>query len=187
MGSPRHPVPILCVCPAASIVLALGSVLPGCRPAVGVGSGRPPAGSIGVVWTGPAAGRFTAPAEARWCPGDTLLLVLAVRRDTAFGMTLLPETAIRAGRYPVFPAQAFNPSRPQAAVGLRWFAETNVFPFEGTGGTVTVTARSASLLSGTLDVRLKRRLAPDSVHLTGSFTDLNIMPAEVPCGRAGKP
>src|ERR1043166_6034408 len=190
MGSPRHLVPILSLCPAASIVLALGSGLPGCRPATGGPkgvSGRAPAGSIRVAWTGATAGRFTAPADARWCPGDTLLLVLAVRNDSAFGLTLMPETAIHTGRYPVFPAQPFNPSRPQAGVALRWFDESTVFPFEATSGTVTVTARRASLLSGTVDVRLKRQLAPDSVHLTGGFTDLDLRPAEGPCGRANRP
>src|ERR1043166_627447 len=190
MVSPRRLVPILSLCPAASIVLALGSGLPGGRPATGGPkgvSGRAPAGSIRVAWSGSAAGKFNAPADARWCPGGTLLLVLAVRNDSAFGLTLMPETALHTGRYPVVPAQPFNPSRPQAGVALRWFDETTVFPFEATSGTVTATARRGSLLSGPLDARLKRQLAPDSVHLTGGFTDLDIQPAEGPCGRANRP
>src|SRR5258706_2955503 len=140
-------------CIPALMLLATPCVLAGCRATHGQ-QARPSSGMLAVAWTGTAAGRFSAPAEARWCPRDTLIEIIAVRNDTAFGVTLAPVDTVRPGAYVVLPASRFLPSRPQAGAALRWLAETLIMPFEAITGTVTVTECATRRSSWTLDVRL---------------------------------
>ena len=88
------------------ILIAIVGLEPGCR-AAPAPSGAPADGTLVVAWTGSFAGRFSAPAEARWCPGDTLVEITAVRHDTAVGLTIAPADTVRAGAYPVYPASGF--------------------------------------------------------------------------------
>ncbi len=167
------------------MLLATPCVLAGCRATHGQ-QARPSSGMLAVAWTGSAAGRFSAPAEARWCPRDTLVEIIAVRSDTAFGVTLAPVDTVRPGAYVVLPALRFVPARPQAGAALRWLAETVIMPFEPITGTVTVTEGGTRRISGTIDVHLRRPGASDSVHVTGGFSRLALAPATGPCGRANK-
>ena len=167
-------------------LIAITCLLPGCRPPRAPSSG-PTAGSLSVAWTGTFAGRFSAPAEARWCPGDTLVEISVVRHDTAVGLTIAPGATVRAGAYPVYPASGFVAVRPQAGAALRWLAEVTVLPFEAERGMVTVTEGGTRRISARVDARLKRADAADTVPLTGGFLHLELKPATGPCGRANKP
>ena len=160
--------------------------LAACRPPGG-SNGRSADGSLAVDWTGSAAGHFSAPAEARWCPGDTLLEVIAVRNDTAVGFSLMPRSSIEPGEYPIQSVSHASPDRPQAGVAVRWFAENEILPFEAAGGTIRVTADGSGRLSGTLRGELRRQLARDSLHLVGSFSRLAVRRAASECGRAARP
>jgi hypothetical protein len=165
------------------MLLAMACLLAGCRPTRGEPA-RPSSGTLAVAWTGTAAGRFSATAEARWCPRDTLVEITAVRNDTAFGVTLAPVDTVRPGTYVVLPAVRFVPARPQASVALRWLGEAVIMPFEAITGAVTVTEGGTRRISGTIDVHLRRPGATDSVRVTGGFSRLALAPAAGPCGRA---
>ncbi len=165
------------------MLLVTPCVLAGCR-STRPQPARASSGTLAVAWTGTAAGRFSAATGARWCPGDTLVEIIAVRNDTAFGVTLAPVDTVRPGTYVVLPASRFVPARPQASAALRWLAEAVIMPFEPITGTVTVTEGGTRRLSGTIDVHLRRPGAADSLHVTGGFSRLALAPAAGPCGRA---
>ncbi len=149
-------------------------------------SARPRAGTISVEWTGRLRGSFSAPATARWCAADTLLEVIAVRGDTAVGLTLVASDSVRAEVYAVNQAENFTPGRPQAGIALRMLGEVNLLGFDGMGGKVIVTAGGASV-SGTLDARLRPVSSSDTLQLKGWFEQIPVAPATGVCGRANKP
>jgi hypothetical protein len=151
------------------------------------GTGRAGSGSLSVEWTGSSRGRFSAPATARWCAMDSLLEVLAVRNDTAFGVALMAQDSVRAGAYPVHEIRPFTPGRPQASAALRWLTDVALKGYEAFGGAVTVTEGGGRLVSGTIEVRLRVPAGADTLHLTGSFQRIPIGPATGSCGRADKP
>jgi hypothetical protein len=139
-----------------------------------------------VSWTGTLHGRFSAPATARWCAADTLLEVIASGSDTSFGIALMARDSVRAELYVVNSTQAFTPGRPQATLGLRMLGESTLLGFDGMGGQVGVT-RVGRLVSGTIDVRMRRTGSSDSLRMRGSFDRLSVTPAAGLCGRANKP
>ena len=172
--------------PRSTISLLALLVSAACGP-LGRSGGGAADGTLAVAWTGSTAGRFSAPAEARWCAADTLLEVIAARHDTAVGFTLLPRPAVDTGTYPVSPVEVASPARPQSGLALRWLAENDLMQFEGSAGRIRVTARDQNQLSGTVSGELRRQLARDSVRLTGRFTRIPVKPAADGCGRAVKP
>ncbi len=147
---------------------------------------RPRPGTISVEWTGTLRGRFSAPATARWCAADTLLELVAVRGDTAVGLSLIARDSVRAELYVVNETPNFTPGRPQAHVALRMLGEVNLLGFDAMGGQVTVT-RGGRMVSGSLEVRLRPVSSADTLQLTGSFDQVPVAPAEGVCGRANKP
>ncbi len=148
---------------------------------------RPRAGTIGVEWTGSQRGSFRAPATARWCAADSVLEVLAVRGDTAVGLTLIARDSLRAEMYVVNETQNFTPGRPQASVALRILGEVNLLGFDAMGGQVQVTSGGGPTVSGTLEVRLRPVSSNDTLQMKGSFELLQVTPATGVCGRANKP
>jgi hypothetical protein len=130
---------------------------------------------------------FTAPAAAHWCARDTLLEILAVRNDSGIGIALFARDSLRAEAYPVFLSGMFAPWRPQATAAVRLLTANSLKGFESASGQVIVTEAGARRLSGTLDLRTKLAGASDSLHLTGRFDQLSVLPAPGFCGRANKP
>lgn len=147
---------------------------------------RTGAGTVTVEWTGTLRGSFSAAAAARWCAADTLLEIIAVRGDTAVGITLIARDSVRPERYVVNEAQAFTPGRPQAGLALRMLGEAALLGFEGMGGRVDVT-QGGSAVSGTLEARLRPVTSSDTLQITGSFDRVPVAPAAGVCGRANKP
>ena len=154
-----------------------------CRP----GSSPEGNGTISVEWRGSSAGTFRASATARWCVADTLLEVLAVRNDTAVGFALVAQDSVRAASYPVNETRQWTPGRPQANVGLRRLTPLALLGYEGYGGAVLVTSGNSLAISGTLDARLRPHRGADTLRLVGRFTNIPIVPAAPPCGRANRP
>ena len=148
---------------------------------------RPRAGTVSVEWTGTLRGRFSAPATAQWCSGDTLLEVIAVRGDTAVGLTLIARDSLRAESYVVNETANFTPGRPQANVALRMLREANLLGFDAMGGQVTVTWGGSRMVSGTLEVRLRPVSSSDTLQMKGSFERIPVVSASGVCGRADKP
>jgi hypothetical protein len=158
----------------------------GCQPA-GRRSNAPAEGGIHVTWTGSSAGDFAAPATARWCAADTLLEIVAVRGDTAIGLSLLPKDSLGPGIYSIYQAKVFFPFRPQAHAAVRWLGQLDLKGFEAIEGQVTVTEGGSQRVSGTLDVRFRLAAGIDSIQVTGGFDRLTVVPAAGSCGRANRP
>ena len=131
--------------------------------------------------------RLRVPAEARWCARDTMLELIAARNDTAFGLALYARDSLRAEGYPVFQSGVFAPWRPQAGAALRFVGGATLFGYESTWGRVVVSAADSGAISGTLDLHVKNFSGPDSLHVTGKFDRVAILPAPPTCGRANKP
>ena len=156
----------------------------GRRAAAGV---RPGAGTVSVQWTGKLRGGFSAPATARWCAADSLLEIIAVRGDTATGLTLMTRDSVRVEGYVVNETRNFTPGRPQASVALRMLGEMTLFGFDAMAGQVMVTQGGSRMVSGTLDVRLRSVTGADTIQMKGSFERIAVLPATGVCGRANKP
>ncbi|MGQ0703643.1 MAG: hypothetical protein ACT4PM_10980 [Gemmatimonadales bacterium] len=171
----------------AGTAIACGRGGPGPNP-------QEPAGRVDVEWvrfgdtTGPVP--FGGPAQARWCAGDSLLTVTAVRHDSAIGLLLLAADAsvsgLGRGYYAVMPARVFIPWRPRAIAALRLVEAVAVRNYESGSGQVTVT-QSGDRISGTLDLRLVASTGEDSLRVQGSFSGLRPIPEPPPCGRTDKP
>jgi hypothetical protein len=118
---------------------------------------------------------------------DSLLEVLAVRGDSGFGFALAVPDSIRAISHPVIAPSMSVSWRPLAVAALRWVTDTAVRGFEATGGTIAVTEVTAAGVSGSLDLRLRRIDAADTVRLTGTFDRVLPKLAEGSCGRLERP
>src|SRR5262245_58707800 len=122
-------------------------LLAACRAGVPARPAEPGSGLLSVEWKrgsgrpndSVTVSRFSGPAVARWCAGDTLLEVLAIRNDTAVGFTLLPPDSLVATQYSLHPSVVPVPWRPQAAVALRYVVQFGTLGFETVGGMITVT------------------------------------------------
>ncbi|MGH7561334.1 MAG: hypothetical protein ACRENB_09980 [Gemmatimonadales bacterium] len=146
-------------------------------------------GSLTVEWSGSQRGVFTGPAEARWCPTDTVLEIIAARSDTGVGLALFATDSAGTTDFPVSPAYLFVPWRPQAGAALRWLGATEVLAFDGSSGRITIARSAGGRVSGRVEamLRIVSRQGPDSIRLTGGFQDVRVRPAALPCGRTNRP
>jgi hypothetical protein len=156
----------------------------GCDPPAAPGE---TAAAVAVQWNGAVQGSFSAPAEGRWCPSDSLLEVLALRADTGFAFTLLAPDTLKATSYPVLSATIAATWRPLAYAAIRFAADTAIKGFEATGGNVVVSSVDNGTISGTLQVGMRINAGFDTLRLSGTFTDVPISPAAGHCGRVHKP
>lgn len=145
-----------------------------------------PGGTLTVTWAGASKGRFAAAATGAWCARDSLVEILAVAGDTGFGFTLITPGTVKTGQYPVLAAAVGADWRPMGLVSLRLASDTALKGYEGNSGQLEVTQGSATLVSGTISVRLKQTDANDTLRLTGSFDRIAIAPAQGGCGRMPK-
>lgn len=152
-------------------------------------SRAPAAGELEVHWRDSShVVALRAPAEARWCPRDSMLELLAVNHDTGLGLVLLARDSLRVDSFPVFQGGVYAPWRPQASAALRVVTAENVLKaFTSTWGQVTLAAAAPKQVSGSFDLHVKLSPGADSLHLTGSFARVPVLPATAPCGRANLP
>jgi hypothetical protein len=139
-------------------------------------------GDLDVSWRGSARGRFVAPLEATHCASSGQVELLAVRGDTGVGVALFLEdsTAVQPVVYPVMSGSLLQETRPGSSIAVRWFAVTSISAFEGITGKVTLSS-AGNALSGTLDVTFKALDRPDTLHMSGSFTQVPVAKADTNC------
>ena len=150
---------------------------------------KPAAGTAAVVdlsWSGIEKGHFSAPASGEWCRADSLLEIIAIRGDTAFGVALVAQDTLRPGQHPVVLPSVVVTWRPLARAALRWVGLTENKGFEATGGNVHVTDVQGNTVSGRIDVRMATGMQRDTLRVVGTFTRVPMRPGSVACGRAGK-
>jgi hypothetical protein len=139
-------------------------------------------GDLDVVWRGAERGRFIAPLEAKHCAESGIVELLAIRGDSGFGAALfLKDSAIvEPTAYPVVPGSQIEEPRPGASAALRWFAGTSISAFEGVTGAVTLSL-TGRVLSGTVDVKYQALDRPDTLRLTGTFSQVPVTMADSGC------
>jgi len=145
-----------------------------------------PDGTATLSWRGAYAGQLEASAAATWCPADSMLQIVAVREDTAFGLALFATDTIRPAEYPILSPQIVVDWRPLASAGLRWLSETEVVGFEAIRGVVSVTAVDSTGVSGTFDLGFRLPAGSDTLKAAGTFDRLRVTPAVGSCGRVTK-
>ncbi len=144
-------------------------------------------GLVSVEWDGVTQGDNTARAEGLWCAADSLLEVLAIKNDFGFGFTILPVDTLAPAQHPIVSGSIAVGWRPLAYGALRWVSDTALKGYEATGGTVNVTTVTPAGISGTVDFRLKHSDGFDTLRLSGTFTDVPVLPAPEGCGRVFRP
>ena len=169
----------------ATFVLA--SSLASCSGGADASVRDPGPGEATLRWEGRTHGGVTAPAVARWCAADTLLEIVAVRGDTAFGVVLIVQDSVREGSFPVNDGRTFMAVRPQANVALRLLKAFELESYDAESGRVTVTQGGSRAVSGTFEARLRPVVGADSFRVTGSFERIPVSRAAGVCGRANRP
>jgi hypothetical protein len=124
--------------------------------------------TVSVTWSGKHEGRFAVPAEAAWCPVDTMVQVFAMRGDTGVGFTLYATDTIRPAQYPVLSPEVVVDWRPLGAAAVRWVGDVDMVGFQAISGVISVTSVDSGL-TGTLDVGLRVPNGVDTIHLAGEF------------------
>ncbi len=143
-------------------------------------------GTVSVDWTASRTGNFSSRPETSWCLADSMLEILAIRGDTAFGLSLFAQDSIRLGQFPLVSGSIAANWRPLAFGALRLAADSVNVGFEAAAGSVQVTRADSGRVSGTIEARFKRVDGPDTLRIIGKFVDLVIRPAAGLCGRTAK-
>lgn len=144
-------------------------------------------GTVSVEWTAAHSGKLAARPEVGWCAADSMLEILAIHGDTAFGLTLFVPDSLRSGQFPLLSGAVSATWRPLAFGALRLVSDSTNLGFEAIAGKVEVTRADSGLVSGTLDGKFKQVDGSDTLKVTGKFIDLKPIPAEGQCGRPFKP
>jgi hypothetical protein len=93
---------------------------------------------------------------------------------------LKDSAAVEPTDYPVVPGSLLSEPRPGANAGVRWFATTAIAAFEGVAGKVSL-GQTGTVLSGTLEVKFQALDKPDTLRMTGAFTQVPLTPGDSGC------
>lgn len=139
-------------------------------------------GDIDVTWRGIERGRFIAPLDARHCAESGQVELLAIRGDTGIGIALflLDSSTVQPVEYPVVPGSQLVEPRPGATMGARWFATTSIAAFEGVTGKVNLSVTGRAL-TGTVDVKFHAIDRPDTLRMTGTFSQVPLVKEDSTC------
>ena len=151
-------------------------VLAGC----GRGSGGDGGPRLIVAWTGADTGTMAAPVVAEWCDSLRALEIRGVRGDSGIAMVLYPREAIGADSFPVVAPERADTSRPAAAVGARWFAETSIKGFQADSGDV-VLREAGARVSGRVRAGMRSVTDGARLELEGTFEGVPVVPAAREC------
>ena len=145
----------------------------------------PATGTLRVEWTGADTGQLAGEATAEWCDSLRFLQVSAIQGDTGFAFVIYPKDSLIPARYGVMlPAKA-DSTRPAAAIALRWFAETSIRGFRGSGGEVLLNAIVPGAGNGRFSSNLRSATDGSSLAIKGTFERLTIRRSPASCG--GRP
>ena len=158
--------------------LLFALLLAGCKR----GSPKAMPGDLDATWRGAERGRFIAPLVASHCPETGQVELLAIRGDTGIGLALfmLDSAIVQPVDYPVVPGSQLDEPRPGASAALRWFATTSVVAFDGVTGKVNLST-TGKALSGTLDVKFQALDKPDTLRMSGAFSQVPLQRADSNC------
>lgn len=152
---------------------------------VACGGGRQPDGTLDVAWTGADTTRYRALASAIWCREGGWLEVTGLLGDTGIGVVVYPEDSIAAGNYAVHdPADSLGQG---AAVAIRWFGENAVHAFQSRTGSVSLTADTAGLLSGTFEARVVSIMRPETLQVEGTLLRVAMTAGDENCSGSSTP
>lgn len=159
----------------ALIVLAL---VTGCGLAE---RGRGHGGRVTVRWTGADTAAFSAPATAEWCDSLNLLEIRAFAGDTGVGLAIYRHGGVAPGAYRIRPPDSAGAAPPSAAIGLRWYSQTAIQGFQGTGGDLSLERAPDGSLVGTFSAKARGIAGNTRLTVTGAFEGLLPRPATRGC------
>lgn len=142
-------------------------------------------GYLEARWTGADTGAVSVPAIAEWCEDRRLLEIRAVAGDTGVALAVFPSVILSADSYRV--VAATDSTAPSARVALRLFAPTAIKGFQGDSGHVVLARADSGDLTGTFEARARSVTNTDLVTVTGSFRNLEIVPAMRGCDPDSEP
>ena len=157
------------------MLLAIG--LAGCDRFSGAGDAGP---RLIVAWTGSDTGSMAARVVAEWCDSLRALEIRGVHGDSGLALVLYPRETVRPDSYPVVSPERADSTRPSAAVGARWFAETSIKAFQGDRGEVVV-SEAGGQVSGRVRARMRSVNDGSRLELEGPFEGVPVTPATGEC------
>ena len=140
----------------------------------------PSAGQLQAKWAGSDSGKLNAKARATWCAPGRLLEVMAVDSDAGLGLAIYPSESVSTGEYPVAGPAPDSAQRPRAAVGIRWFTETQIKGYQGDSGWIMLTKRDG-VLEGGLEARLHAVATPETIRVMATFRSVPLVTDSTRC------
>jgi hypothetical protein len=105
---------------------------------------------------------------------------MGVDSDAGLGLAIYPSDSLTEGEYPVTVPGADSAQRPRAAVGIRWFTETQIKGYQGDSGGLKLTRRERTL-DGTLEAKLHASATPETIRVTASFRGVPLVTDSTRC------
>jgi hypothetical protein len=139
-------------------------------------------GKLHLQWGGSHTGEADLPGEVAWCPVNRMATLLAVSNDTGLIVTLHEADSIVAVPHPVVaPSVRDQAPRPSAVVVLRWAGDSGVLHgYRSVSGLVEL-GSVGERVSGSLDVRMRAPVGPDTLVVRAVFDDLPVVASAVGC------
>ena len=162
---------------AAAALVWAAALLAGCDQGL---PGREASPRLIVAWTGSDTGAMAARVVAEWCDSLRALEIRAIQGDSGLAVVLYPRDSVSADSYPVLLPDRADSTRPSAAVGARWFAETSIKGYQGDRGAVVLEGANGRV-SGRLSARMRSVSDGSRLELEGTFQGVPIVPAPRAC------
>lgn len=145
-------------------------------------SAAPRAGLVRVEWQGSHRGSATLPGEVAWCPVTRMATLLAMSNDTGLLVTLMEADSLAPAPHPVVAPEVRDMApRPSAIAALRWARDSGeLVGYRSVSGLVTLT-KAGSHASGSLELRMRAPVGPDTVVVRAGFADLPVVTSAVGC------
>lgn len=144
--------------------------------------GAAPGAVVRVEWRGSHRGTAELPGEVAWCPVTRMATLLAVSNDTGLLVTLAEPDSLTPAPHPVVaPASREQAPRPSAIASLRWAGDSGLLlGFQSVSGLLDLRA-AGSRATGSLEMRMRAPVGPDTLVVTASFADLPVVASAVGC------
>lgn len=143
----------------------------------------PDAGAaVRIEWRGSHTGAANLPGEVAWCPVNRMGTLLAISNDTGLLVTLAEPDSLAPAPHPVVaPASRDQAPRPSAIASLRWAGDSGLLRgFQSVSGLLDLRT-VGTRVSGSLEMRMRAPVGPDTLVVTASFADLPVVASAVGC------